>query len=668
VSGVRERLRRLGPAGRGGLAAGLVGLLLLLGVAAVRPLIGVCTRAAAQRVVEERAGGILAAVKRMRAGAAAEVRILRGEQEEAPAPVRQRLTAAGWEVMVPRYPALPPPDPLPEGFTAALLETAGREGSAADLDLSGPTPRLVAAVRSAASPPLLLAVREATAELGRALTSDAAVGGALYVDGRRRLVSADPFGNLAPSELEAELAADVLGEDRPRALFFGPRGEILAALAPLKDFEGWDTLALVLVTAPRALSEDPARSAGGPALIPGLLLLALLVAGRVGGAVAARAAGRRSRRLALLPAVTALLLAGGALLFRGALQAGVRAVLSSGPGSVRELLARGGLVERYTFGMEMAALGALLLALAALALVRTLARYLDRPRTLGTLLTAWSFLAPAVAGLLLFFVGPMLFAAYISLHDWSIVEPVKPFVGLANYTELLADADFRHALGTSVLFTLHVPVSMALALALALLLNRPLRGVGIFRTLFFLPSITSFVAIAMVWQWIYNPDFGLANWVLRLFGLPTSGWLTDPATALPALMLMAVWIGVGYQMVIYLAGLQGIPQSIHEAALMDGAGPVRRFFRITLPLLKPTTFFVLVTSIIGSFQVFTQVYIMTEGGPVRATDVVVYHIYSAAWDEFRMGAASAMSWVLFALLLAFTVIQFRLSGREAGVY
>jgi multiple sugar transport system permease protein len=262
----------------------------------------------------------------------------------------------------------------------------------------------------------------------------------------------------------------------------------------------------------------------------------------------------------------------------------------------------------------------------------------------------------------------MLFAAYISLHTWSIVEPVKPFVGLANYTRLLADADFWHALGTSALYTLHVPVSMALALGLALLLNRPLRGVGIFRTLFFLPSITSFVAIAMVWQWIYNPDFGLANWVLRLFGVPGSDWLTHPATALPALMLMAVWIGVGYQMVIYLAGLQGIPQSIQEAATIDGAGPVRRFFRITLPLLKPTTFFVLVTSIIGSFQVFTQVYIMTEGGPVRATDVVVYHIYAAAWDEFRMGAASAMSWVLFAILLAFTFVQFRIAGREAGVY
>jgi multiple sugar transport system permease protein len=668
VSGVRERLRRLGPAGRGGLAAGLVGLLLLLGVAAVRPLVGARVLAASELVCEERAGGILAAVAQARAEAAADVRTLRGGRDEVPSRVRQRLTAAGWEVIVPRYPAMPPPDPLPEGFTSALLETAGREGSAVDLDLSGPTLRLVAAVRSAASPPLLLAVRGAAAELGRALTSDAAVGGAIYVEGRRRLVSADPFGNLAPAELEADLAADVLGEDRPRSLLLGPGGEIVAALVPLKDFEGWDTLALVLVVEPRTPIEHLARSAGGPALIPALILLALLVAALVGGEVTARAAGRRSRPLALLPVGTVLLLAGGALLVRSALQAGVRGVLETGPAAVGELLARGGLVERFTFGAEMAALGAFLLALAALALVRTLARYLDRPRTLGTLLTAWGFLAPAVAGLLLFFIGPMLFAAYISLHAWSIVEPVKPFVGLANYTDLLADADFRHALGTSALFTLHVPVSMALALGLALLLNRPLKGVGIFRTLFFLPSITSFVAIAMVWQWIYNPDFGLANWVLRLFGLPTSGWLTDPATALPALMLMAVWIGMGYQMVIYLAGLQGIPQSIHEAALMDGAGPVRRFFRITLPLLRPTTFFVLVTSIIGSFQVFTQVYIMTEGGPVRATDVVVYHIYTAAWDEFRMGAASAMSWVLFAFLMTFTFFQFRLSGREAGVY
>jgi len=292
------------------------------------------------------------------------------------------------------------------------------------------------------------------------------------------------------------------------------------------------------------------------------------------------------------------------------------------------------------------------------------ARNLDRPRVLRTTWTAWAFLAPALIGLFLFFLGPMLFALYISLHNWSIVDPARPFVGLTHYAGLLKDADFLHALWTAFLYTLHVPIGMALALGLALLLNRPLRGVGVFRTLFFLPSITSFVAIAMVWEWIYNPDFGLANWALRLFGLPPSGWLTDPGTALPGLMLMAIWIGVGYQMVIFLAGLQGIPRSLHDAAVMDGAGPVRRFFRITLPLLKPTTLFVLVTSVIGSFQVFTQIYIMTDGGPVRATDVVVYHIYTAAWDRFRMGEAAAMSWILFAILLAVTLIQFRIAGRQ----
>jgi multiple sugar transport system permease protein len=436
---------------------------------------------------------------------------------------------------------------------------------------------------------------------------------------------------------------------------------------PLKDFEGWDALGLVLAVRPRRPVVAAADRAGGGLLLR-LVGLALLAAAVIGWEVALRARGDAPPWSRLLPTAAGLLLAGGGLLVRGALQRGVRRTLETGPETVLAELARGGVVERYTFGAELALLGAFLLALLVIAFVRTLIAHLDRPRTLRTLVTAWGFLTPAVAGLLLFFIGPMLFALYISLHEWSIVEPVKPFVGLGNYGDLLRDADFWHALGISAVYTLHVPVSMALALGLALLLNRPRRGVGVLRTLFFLPSITSFVAIAMVWEWIYNPDFGLANWVLRIFGLPGSGWLSDPATALPALMLMAVWIGMGFQMVIFLAGLQGIPQSLYEAAMIDGAGPVRRFFRITLPLLKPTTFFVLVTSIIGSFQVFTQVYVMTEGGPVRATDVVVYHIYSAAWDEFRMGAASAMSWALFAILLTVTFIQFRFAGREAGIY
>jgi multiple sugar transport system permease protein len=386
----------------------------------------------------------------------------------------------------------------------------------------------------------------------------------------------------------------------------------------------------------------------------------MVAAGLAGGGPIAEPGRRWLGYGAIVP------VAAGAWLFRSRLQEAIQTVLESGPESVRVALAEGGLVERFSFGTELALLGGLLAFALWVGVVLLTAWNLDRPRVLRTTYTACAFLAPAVIGLIVFFVGPMLFALYISFHEWSIVEPVKPFVGLGNYSELLHSSDFWHALWITFLYTLHVPVSMALALGLALLLNRPLRGAGVFRTLFFLPSITSFVAIAMVWEWIYNPDFGLANWMLGLFGMPQSGWLTNPATALPSLMLMAIWIGMGYQMVIFLAGLQGIPHSLYEAAKIDGAGPVRRFFRITLPLLRPTTFFVLVTSIIGSFQVFTQVYIMTDGGPVRATDVVVYHIYSAAWDQFRMGDAAAMSWVLFAILLAATLIQFRFVGKDVS--
>jgi len=184
------------------------------------------------------------------------------------------------------------------------------------------------------------------------------------------------------------------------------------------------------------------------------------------------------------------------------------------------------------------------------------------------------------------------------------------------------------------------------------------------RTLYFLPSVTSFVAIALVWLWIYNPQYGLANAVLRGAGIPPLPWLNSTATALPALMIFGIWLGLGYQMVIFLAGLQGIPEELYEAARIDGGNPWQLFRHITLPLLRPTTLFVLVTSVIGSFQVFTSVYIMTAGGPSRSTDVIVYHIYQAAWEQLRMGYASAMAWVLFVVVMLATWVQFRLVGKN----
>lgn len=279
-------------------------------------------------------------------------------------------------------------------------------------------------------------------------------------------------------------------------------------------------------------------------------------------------------------------------------------------------------------------------------------------------ISAWAFVAPSVILLLVFSAAPLLFAFYLSFHGWNLLEPAKPFVALRHYVELASDGLFWNAAKNTAIYSLYVPATMVCALAVAILLNRSIKGVALLRAVFFLPYITSFVAISIVWQWMYDPDFGIFNWALGLLGLGPFPWLNSPSTALLALIIMAVWIHIGFQMVIFLAGLQAIPAEFYEAAMIDGAGPWRRFWNITLPMLRPTTFFVLVTSIIGSFQVFTFVYVMTEGGPLHATDVIVYHIYQNAWQFLRMGYASAMSWILFAVIFAITLLQFRLLGRR----
>jgi ABC-type sugar transport system permease subunit/ABC-type glycerol-3-phosphate transport system substrate-binding protein len=276
----------------------------------------------------------------------------------------------------------------------------------------------------------------------------------------------------------------------------------------------------------------------------------------------------------------------------------------------------------------------------------------------------WMFLTPSLVHLLIFVVTPIVFSAYLSVHQWDIVVPQKPFVGFENFSELLADSYFWNALRNTLVFVLNVPVSMALALLVAVILHRNLAAPGVLRALFFLPSVTSFVAIALVWMWIYHPTFGMANFFLSLAGLPPLQWLNSSGTAMISLMIFSIWMGMGYQMVIFLAGLQGIPHELYEAAKIDGATGRQIFWRVTFPLLKPTTFFILIVSIIGSFQVFTSVYVMTAGGPVRNTDVIAYHIYQSAWEQLRMGYASAMAWVLFIIIMGATWLQFRFLRHE----
>ena len=327
--------------------------------------------------------------------------------------------------------------------------------------------------------------------------------------------------------------------------------------------------------------------------------------------------------------------------------------------AVRTLPGEAAVSEWRIFALGVAALGPVLAAF-----VGWLSRARNRPRARRETLTAWTFLAPAALHLAVFAFAPIAFAVYLALHRWSPIEPVKPFVGLDNFTALARDPLVWASLRNTLLYTLHVPVAMAIALGIALGLQHRSRATRIARAVFFLPYVSSVVAIALVWQWMYHADFGLLNYLGSLIGLAPVDWLGNPKTALVAVMIVSIWVQVGYQMVVFLAGLHGIPQTYLDAARVDGASPWQRFRYVTVPLLRPVTLFVLVTGVITSFQVFTLIYVLTDGGPLHATDVIVYRIYQMAWEFLQFGGASALSLVLLVLLLAATWLQFRMLGRR----
>ncbi|SDS96824.1 carbohydrate ABC transporter permease [Actinopolymorpha singaporensis] len=276
------------------------------------------------------------------------------------------------------------------------------------------------------------------------------------------------------------------------------------------------------------------------------------------------------------------------------------------------------------------------------------------------------FILPASAHLVLFVLIPIVFSLYLSFHEWSTPGFLgAPFVGLQNYLDLLGDAPFWHAMQNTAVYTLlSVPLGMAVSLAMAVAVNRRLPGINVFRAVFFLPVITSWVAVSVVWITLLSPDAGLLNYFFGLVGLPRQAWLDSPRWAMLAVVVITIWKGAGFQMVIWLAGLQSIPKELLEAAEIDGAGRWRTFRHVTLPLLFPTTFFLVVTGVIGGFQVFTPMYVITEGGPMGATDVAVFHIYQRAFKEFSMGYASAQAWVLFAVIFAATLIQLWYARRR----
>lgn len=277
---------------------------------------------------------------------------------------------------------------------------------------------------------------------------------------------------------------------------------------------------------------------------------------------------------------------------------------------------------------------------------------------------AWWFLAPTLLGLAALSAGPIFASFGISLTNWDLLSQAK-FVGLDNFVSLLTNERFILALRNTAFYTLtSVPLGLVLGLGLALALDQRIRGIAIIRTAYFLPVVTSTTAIALVWLWIYSPRGGLLNEALGLFGIPAQRWISDPFWSMTSIVIMSVWQGLGTTVIIFLAGLQGIPQEYHDAAAVDGAGRWARFRHVTLPLLTPTIFFTGILSFIGSFQVFDQVYVLARPGePTKATITLVYFIYENGFEHFKMGLAAAASWILFLIVGVLTILYFRSQSR-----
>lgn len=279
-------------------------------------------------------------------------------------------------------------------------------------------------------------------------------------------------------------------------------------------------------------------------------------------------------------------------------------------------------------------------------------------------LAAYLFVLPSLLFLAVFVIYPIISAFYLSLHRYNLLEP-PVWDGLNRYRLLVEDPRFFKALGNTFLFAvMTVPVGTAISLLLAVLINQSLRGIYFFRTAYYLPVVTSFVAVSFIWLWIYEPQFGVLNQLLERVGLPTFAWLRDPGTAMLSIAILSVWKNAGYNMIIFLAGLQGIPQYLYEAAEIDGASAVQRFWHVTVPMLSPTTFFVFVVYFIGALQMFTQSWIMTQGGPLDSTLTVVYLIYQNGFEFLKMGSAAAMSVVLFLFISVVTYLNTRIIRYE----
>lgn len=284
----------------------------------------------------------------------------------------------------------------------------------------------------------------------------------------------------------------------------------------------------------------------------------------------------------------------------------------------------------------------------------------------------WWFVAPALTLIVVFFVGPVIAAVGLSFTDFDLYALADPraarWVGLRNYARVLHEPLFWQALRNTLYFAVvGGPLTVAVSLGAALLVNaRALRWKATARAVFFAPFVTTLVAVAIVWRYLYHPRYGLLNWLLGHVGVHQIDWLGDPRWAMPAIILMATWKNFGYNMLIFIAGLQNIPRELHEAAALDGATPFQRFRHVTIPMLAPTMFFVVIVTMIGYLQLFTEPYVMTQGGPLRATTSLVLYMYEEGFRWWRLGVAAAIAFLLFLLIVLFTVVQRRLSPRGAA--
>lgn len=276
----------------------------------------------------------------------------------------------------------------------------------------------------------------------------------------------------------------------------------------------------------------------------------------------------------------------------------------------------------------------------------------------GDFLSAMLFLSPTLVIFTAFILFPVFFSFYLSFHSWNMFSGDTTFVGLENYSRMIQDAEFWQVLGNTAVYTFGtIPINMALSLWVAYLLNKKLKGKKFLRTAFFAPVIISPVAAAVIWRWMYDPNFGLVNYLISFLGIGSINWLNEPTAAMFALIIMGVWKTFGINMILFSAGLQGIPDNYYEAAELDGAGKWAKFYHITIPMLAPTTFFIMIMSMISSFQVFDIVYVLTSGGPMGSTKVLVFYVYEYAFKFFEMGYASAISYFLFAVLFILTMLQ-----------